>query len=743
MFLHVSSEFCPRNDTLLEFRPISTKGGDVAAVFNTCQANCILLTSLIFFVPAFLVRIRKDCKQDDAPQAYMPLIRMSNSLTSQFHNTDTDGNFYLRLPSGEYYFLLLTMAITIFSWLFMSYGHLFDTRKAKKQHHVTISKLLTLILQCVQWLIAILYLARLHRRNRSPSFYFLKTFFIVQFVLTSVETFLNRADNEIWKKYNIRDAYFVVQCVIILCSLLLTIWSIYSYYDEEGGVSPICCCCGCPCYKITIGEDAGKDLYKTFDTSSYSNIGNGFSRTPRTIKRHISGRATPEKDLWNRFHSVTREVSNDLRLAASPTSSTNGYEDKLLSDTIDRLYQDYCKLKDSKNQEGNELLPQVFMHYNESGFLNFSINDDVGLDTKPAYRKDTRSRSISQVHLSSDKDIDAVTFKRALVSFTFKTVYQIMTENLQMCPIWLSLDNPESTPPVYVSANWQTAKRLVVIIPPNSCKIPGVWSVANIASNGLSYGSMLLLLEQCLEDGDGIIILQPEDQYDMYGRKHVGAGESTNTTKLAADVERIINLANNDEKLSLEKVFHDLSNLHDDKTIQEQARAIRGSFYQNYVHVNDDIHTRRNKVAWDVLIKKSKANSISLLSHRSSYASAIKSYRYALNSLSQDYRLRFCAFMNGTKEDYLGVRSYMNISSSLVVLNDVFIFDSEEKQTPLLTMFQSHSRYTDEDDVVVYRLGKKNNRDDELRLLDYVSDNLHNCILFLEDEYYMWYVKHT
>ena len=154
--------------------------------------------------------------------------------------------------------------------------------------------------------------------------------------------------------------------------------------------------------------------------------------------------------------------------------------------------------------------------------------------------------------------------------------------------------------------------------------------------------------------------------------------------------------------------------MHSEKTIKEQARAIRGSFYQNCVHVNDDIHTRRNKVAWDVLIKKSKANSINILSHRSSYASAIKSYRYALHSLSQANTLRICAFMNGTKEDYLGVRSYMNVSSSSIVLNDLFIFDSEEKQTPLLTMFHSHSRYTDED-VVVYRLGKTNNND-ELRL---------------------------
>ena len=254
---------------------------------------------------------------------------------------------------------------------------------------------------------------------------------------------------------------------------------------------------------------------------------------------------------------------------------------------------------------------------------------------------------------------------------------------------------------------------------------------------------MLLLLEQCLEDGDGVIILQPEGQYDMLETKHVKEGESTSTNKLAADVERILNnVANNNEGLSLEKVFHDLSNLHSEKTIQEQARAIRGSFYQNCVHVNDDIRTRRNKVAWDVLIKKSKANSINILSHRSSYASAIKSYRYALHSLSQANTLRICAFMNGTKEDYLGVRSYMNVSSSSIVLNDLFIFDSEEKQTPLLTMFHSHSRYTDED-VVVYRLGKTNNRNDELRLLDYVGNNLQTCTLFTEDEYYMWYVKHT
>ena len=71
----------------------------------------------------------------------------------------------------------------------------------------------------------------------------------------------------------------------------------------------------------------------------------------------------------------------------------------------------------------------------------------------------------------------------------------------------------------------------------------------------------------------------------------------------------------------------------------------------------------------------------------------------------------------------------------------IFLFLIRRKQTPLLTMFHSHSRYTDED-VVVYRLGKTNNRNDELRLLDYVGNNLQTCTLFTEDEYYMWYVKH-
>ena len=197
----------------------------------------------------------------------------------------------------------------------------------------------------------------------------------------------------------------------------------------------------------------------------------------------------------------------------------------------------------------------IMMKVVSSIFLSTTM---LVLDTQQqqTYRKETRSRSISQVHLSSDKDIDIVTFKRALVSFTFKTVYQIMTESLEFSPIWTSLDNPESTPPVYVSANWQTAKQLIVIIPPNSSKLPGVWSIANIISNGLSYGSTLLLLEQCLEDGDGVIILQPEGQYDVLETKHVKEGESTSTNKLAADVERILNnVANNNEGLSLEKFF--------------------------------------------------------------------------------------------------------------------------------------------------------------------------------------------
>ena len=56
------------------------------------------------------------------------------------------------------------------------------------------------------------------------------------------------------------------------------------------------CCSRCfPCYKRPVREDADKILYKTFDTSSYDYIGNSVSRTPRTIKKHIAGRATPEK----------------------------------------------------------------------------------------------------------------------------------------------------------------------------------------------------------------------------------------------------------------------------------------------------------------------------------------------------------------------------------------------------------------------------------------------------------------
>ena len=103
----ISSTFCGVDDSLFEFH-IPHNENDIVAILNTCQSNCILLLSLLFFFPAIFIKVRKAFKRDDMPLAYMPLIRMSNSLTSRFHNTGDSSSFYgKRLRSSEYYLLLL------------------------------------------------------------------------------------------------------------------------------------------------------------------------------------------------------------------------------------------------------------------------------------------------------------------------------------------------------------------------------------------------------------------------------------------------------------------------------------------------------------------------------------------------------------------------------------------------------------------------------------------------------------
>ena len=194
------------------------------------------------------------------------------------------------------------------------------------------------------------------------------------------------------------------------------------------------------------------------------------------------------------------------------------------------------------------------------------------------------------------------------------------------------------------------------------------------------------------------------------------------------------------EIINFETLLDNLINIHGEKLIQEQGRAIRAMYYRNYIHINDDLQTRRNKVAWDILVQKSKAKYVTMLAHKSSYGCAIKAYRYAKHRLGQSYRLNICAFVNGSKQDYLSFRSYMNINPLSRSLNQIFVFDSETKQTPLITMFESHARYTNEN-LKVFRFLKKNNKNDELRVLDYIYNNLEDNILYMEDEEFMWYVK--
>ncbi len=771
----ISSTFCVVDDSLFEFH-IPNNESDIVAIFNTCQSNCILLLSLLFFFPAIFIKVRKAFKRDDMPLAYMPLIRMSNSLTSRFHNTGDSSSFYgKRLRSSEYYLLLLINSIILLSWIFMSYGHIFSyTHKVMKNNPMSISKFTVLVSQVVQWLTAILYLIYIRRKNYAPSFNFLKTFYIIQCFLTIVETFFNKADNNIWDKYNIRDTYFVVQCVIIFCTVLLMFWSITAYFDENDIQFDLFSCCKTDNNNNNSsgGEFNNNDNNILTAADKYyrnNNNNNSNIKTPRTIRKRIAGRATPEKDLWGRFHNVTREVSNDLTLPSSPHTSICE-QDEMFMNSIRYLYADYCKLRGSG---GNNI--SVDMFYDNSGLLQFTKSDVIDDKEEKANvasnSRNTRASSISHIYLSSENIANEQSFQDMVTKFTCKTVLQTMIESLNMSPLHLTLDDNLNSP-LYVSANWQTSERLIVIVPSHLSKYPGIWSIRNcIANGGLSYGSMLLLLEQCIEDGDGVIILNTTEEYHMLpeiseqdadavdnlkAEKISKNNDSNNSLvaeeenlqyqmkamkkKLIADIERIMTIGN--EVVSLEKLMDSLMNVYDEKLIKEQARAIRATYYQNYVHTNDDLQTVRCKIAWDILVQKSKANYITILAHRSSYGCAIKAYRYAKYKLAQNYRLNICAFVDGSKKDYLSFRSYMHVNPLSKSLSQIFVFDSERKKTPLITVFQSHARYTNEN-LIVFRFLKKNNNNDELRLLDYIYDNLEDNILYMEDEVFMWYVKRS
>jgi hypothetical protein len=759
----IADTFCAVDDSIFKFH-VSTDKDDIVAIFNTCQSNCVLLLSLLFFVPAFLIKLRKACKSDDAPLAYMPLLRMSNSLTSRFHNTG-DSSFFgsRRLRSSEYYLLLLINSITCISWIFMSYGHIFGNHKVMKNNPMSISKFTVLLSQVIQWMVAIIYLKHLRGKGYSPTFKFLKTFYIIQCLLTFIETFCNKADNNIWDKYNIRDTYFVVQCVIICCSVLLTVWSLITYCDENGVDYDCCCCC-----KKKKGKKHANDTLSSADKFDYyGTVAGHLGKTPRTKRKKVSDRATPEKDLWNRFHNVTREVSNNLAVPASPNTPIYEY-DEISNGVIRSLYEEFCALRGTG--EGGAVQYKINMFYDNSGQLKFTKSDIVDNNNAnindPDTVKGSSASSISHIYLSSENVTSEDSFKNIISKFTGKTVLQTMVESLDMSPLNLNLDGTVNSP-LYVSKNWQTAERLIVIVPPHTSKYPGIWSMRNVLANGgLSYGSMLLLLEQCIEDGDGVIILNAADEYNMapdilerdkLKSKHIRTNDNEDEDfetmeknleyqtkaikkKLIVDIERILTIRGGNEIINFETLLDNLINIHGEKLIQEQGRAIRAMYYQNYIHINDDLQTRRNKVAWDILVQKSKAKYVTMLAHKSSYGCAIKAYRYAKHRLGQSYRLNICAFVNGSKQDYLSFRSYMNINPLSRSLNQMFVFDSETKQTPLITMFESHARYTNEN-LKVFRFLKKNNKNDELRLLDYIYNNLEDNILYMEDEEFMWYVK--
>ena len=742
MHFHVGESFCKGTGNVLdELLDFQTHGSPI----NECQCNLLYMMTFLYFVPACISGMKRLSSMRDTSLSYTPLLRMANSHTGRFAQ-----QWHYRADGMSKKEFLITFSCTTLclgAWFAMA-GYEFLNSTALEP--VSVSRCIVIATELLQWSFVFIYVYVLKRKDASPSFRFLRTFWCLQFFVSLVSSLIS--PNLIWAyAFNTGNFGDMSRLALFVCSGWLSLYCIVSFVAEHVKDSMSLAPPFAESLSATDLRDEEGALYpqarRTFSTPKTVAKGSGYNRRRRT----------PEKKLWRQFHDVTAQAEADMTVPPTPPRCSDE-----LSQCIAKQFHLFTHVKAMNPDKSIEIL------FDNSGYLKIVAKNDAGSPmpgiSETQSRNENNSTASGKIDGSqtpssrrskpvtspgspfSAENLASVTigknvivtmkeFEDFLTSFVCDTVHSTLVEQLDFSKIYLF----GGAAPVFVSSNWMTARRLVLVVPSVSERVGGggIWSLSSCIENGLSYGSLLLLCEQAMEDNCGVIILNPV-QYEN-GSEHPDA----EFTKLIAATKTVLASG---ENLTFDHVRESLlSQGFDKNSVRAHSRTVR-SLVQYELLQNDDGPTRRLKVAWDTLVSKStKANHIIMASHRHSYDCALRSYRYASGTAaansyagpSAGNRLRACVFMEGTREDYLSFRSLQNVEYHV---EDVYSLGQEVQVSPLITTIQGQHRKNNSV-AKIYRIKKKQPTNDEVRLIQSVENELQEMLLYLDGENYFFYVK--
>ena len=144
---------------------------------SNCQSNVMFMASLVFFVPAFAFSWRQASMIRIRGLTYTPLLRLANSHTGRFARR-------YEAPQGwanDHVLLLSLQSVCLACWAVMATAEcLFEKSNSGP---VSFSRIGVLLGEVLQWTLSILFLNVLRRKQATPSFRFLRSFWSIQFAL--------------------------------------------------------------------------------------------------------------------------------------------------------------------------------------------------------------------------------------------------------------------------------------------------------------------------------------------------------------------------------------------------------------------------------------------------------------------------------------------------------------------------------------------------------------------------------
>lgn len=658
---------------------------------SNCQSNVMFMASLVFFVPAFAFSWRQASMIRIRGLTYTPLLRLANSHTGRFARR-------YEAPQGwanDHVLLLSLQSVCLACWAVMATAEcLFEKSNSGP---VSFSRIGVLLGEVLQWTLSILFLNVLRRKQATPSFRFLRSFWSIQFALCLGTGILGV--EKIWAPPYGSGAksveFFSRWGALVACGVLFFIslyGCLYANFDFSDKTSIV--------QRMAQHRDDGVGYGPPYPDSPVSKFR---TRTPRTISTGTEKhRNTPEKKLWQQFYDGVAEAEADLLVPPTPPRVSDE-----LSSCIRKIYNEYLVCKQVRPHL------DVEFYFDEGGTFQVQSKQAVPDNEKVLHGESPVGRhrrtepmghgpaspgfvpitKLASESIERNAIVTIPQFEDLMVSFLLSTVNYTLVQKLGFSKIFLF----DTTSPIFVSKNWQTAERLVVIIPSSSDRVggAGVWNMVGCFENGMRYGSVLLLCEQVLEENSAVVILNPVTY-------HAGMVPHTDVTfsKLILDTKKVLESG---DQLTFDHLRDSLiSQGYAKDTLREHSRALKSMALFESLS-GDDGPTKRVKVAWDTLVSKSRASNIVIASHRQSYNCAVKTSHYAMSS----GRLRACVFMDGHREDYNAFRSLQNIHPKFV--GDVYSLeevDDEKQDASVYVKYRGCHRYSDKE-VIIHRFSKQ------------------------------------